>query len=150
MLSDGFIVDFVCGFGDFVIFGVGGKMGLMLVMFVCCGMDVVGCVDDVVYVVFCFGDVVICECLEVVGVMVVLFDLIENDDFFMLFDVLNVVFMVGVKFGVVINVFWVWEVNVVLFDCVVCCYCDSVILVLLIGNVYFFLFVLFGGVFEEV
>ncbi len=134
--------------GDFMVIGVGGKMGASTALMLKRGLDETG-QKARVYGVSRFSDPAARERLESYGVETVSADVLEAEAVNQLPDARNILFLVGQKFGTAGNPEATWATNAVAPAFVCERFRNSRIVALSTGCVYPFVPVESGGATEE-
>lgn len=130
--------------GDFMILGIGGKMGPTLGRMIQQAVESVG-EDRRVIGVSRFSSPEVQETLEEQGIETIAGDLLDEDFLAELPDVRNIIYMAGMKFGSTGNAPLTWALNTYLPGKVADRFRDSRIVAFSTGNVYPFVPVKSGG-----
>jgi len=135
--------------GDFMILGLGGKMGPSLAKLLVRGLREVGS-EQQVYGASRFSNTELYEELTQFGIKCHKVDLLDDAQLQALPDAENVIYMAGNKFGTSGNEHFTWAMNAYLPGRVAEKYPNSRIIVFSTGNVYPFMPIDGGGATEEV
>jgi nucleoside-diphosphate-sugar epimerase len=143
------VIDVLAGLeGDLLVLGAGGKMGPSLVRMATCALADLG-VDRSVVAVSRFTESGLRERMEGWGTRTIAMDLLSSGALAALPDALNVIYMVGQKFGTSDVPSLTWTLNAVLPARVAERYADARIVVFSTGNVYPLTPVVRGGATES-
>lgn len=135
--------------GDFILLGIGGKMGVSMGKLLVDALKEVGS-DAKVYGVSRFSDPRAKKEVEASGVTAIPCDLLNEEDLQALPEVENVIYLAGHKFGTVENEDFAWAMNTYLPGRVAEKFKNSNIVAFSSGNVLPFVKVNEGGVDEDV
>jgi dTDP-4-dehydrorhamnose reductase len=146
--SDELVEDIARLNGDIMLLGVGGKMGPSMARLAKQAIDIAGVQKQVIGVAR-FSNVEVQQALEEEGIKTIVADLLEDDQLQGLFDVANVIYLAGTKFGTTGKEPFTWAMNSYLPGRVAEKFKDSRIVVFSTGNVYPLMPVESGGATEK-
>jgi hypothetical protein len=121
--------------GDFMILGIGGKMGPTLGRMIVRAAEEAG-VSKKVYGVSRFSDRYLIPKLENLGIQCIPCDLLLPEEMARLPKVKNIIFMAGRKFGQVGSDYLTWALNVIVPNNTAACFTGSKFVVFSTGSIY--------------